>query len=330
MTFGWKDLWRALAGGKSQLSIEPPECPIGLPNTFEPPPVKGVQGRPRVFEPALQHYPRAFRLGDPLFGDREAAKAWHAARARAVDHVLRAVARPTHVDHLVLRGSLLLKAWFGEQAREPGDIDWVARPPTLAMDSDAAHALFYGLIETVCGTPCGFGVEIVADAVRVDDIWTYTRVPGRRAVFPWRAPGVPPGVVQFDVVFGEELVDPPVWTSIPTSDGGGVSLWAAGMAQSLAWKLLWLATDSYPQGKDLYDATLLAERTRAPWDLLERTFRATREPISELTPDVFLLNELDWASFAREYPWVPGTAAEWYARLVAAVRPTFAERPAGV
>ncbi|PYC74957.1 hypothetical protein C7C45_03455 [Micromonospora arborensis] len=36
---------------------------------------------------------------------------------------------------------------------------------------------------------------------------------------------------------------------------------AAPAPLALAWKLLWLATDRYPQGKDLYDAALLAEHT---------------------------------------------------------------------
>nr|WP_236646982.1 hypothetical protein [Micromonospora acroterricola] len=38
-------------------------------------------------------------------------------------------------------------------------------------------------------------------------------------------------------------------------------LLAAPASLALAWKLLWLATDMYPQGKDLYGAFLLGEHT---------------------------------------------------------------------
>src|SRR5439155_1284533 len=87
---------------------------------------------------------------------------------------------------------------------------------------------------------------------------------GRRWVDQRRADGLPGGAVQVDVVFGEELTEPARRVSVPAADGGCVSVRAAGPAQSLAWKLLWLTTDMYPQGKDLYDAVLLAGRFRLP------------------------------------------------------------------
>ena len=43
--------------------------------------------------------------------------------------------------------------------------------------------------------------------------------------------------------------------------GVAAPMLAAPAPLALAWKLLWLATDTYPQGKDLYDAVLLAENT---------------------------------------------------------------------
>lgn len=46
-------------------------------------------------------------------------------------------------------------------------------------------------------------------------------------------------------------------------------MWVASDEESLAWKLLWLYSDIHPQGKDLYDAVLLAERTALQTSLLK-------------------------------------------------------------
>jgi hypothetical protein len=136
---------------------------------------------------------------------------------------------------------------------------------------------------------------------------------------------LPGGSVQADVVFGEEVPDPPVAVPVPAADGGCVSTWAASAAQSLAWKLLWLDTDMHPQGKDLYDAVLLAERSRLSRELLERTFAAAGQVgLPETAGDMVRRWPVDWDNFVLESPWVAGTAAEWRERLIEALEPTFA------
>ena len=52
-------------------------------------------------------------------------------RLRAMDHVLRVVAGSPLVDELVLRGSTAMTAYVGAAAREPRDIDWIVRRPSL-------------------------------------------------------------------------------------------------------------------------------------------------------------------------------------------------------
>ncbi|MFI6869983.1 nucleotidyl transferase AbiEii/AbiGii toxin family protein [Nocardia sp. NPDC050406] len=47
------------------------------------------------------------------------------AHRMALDHVLALVARSEWGGGLVLRGSTTLRAWFGERARPPADLDWV-------------------------------------------------------------------------------------------------------------------------------------------------------------------------------------------------------------
>ena len=297
----------------------PPPAPPGYPNTFLPRAAGSNDGtqRAEVFDPALLHFRHAFRLADPVLRDPHVAWRWLEAKRVASDFVLAACARPPQVDRLVLRGSRLLRAWFGDAAREPGDLDFVAR-----CGLADAPALFQSLIAEVGSRPQPAGVTVDIARVAVDEIWNYSRVPGRRAVFPWSVPGLPAGVVQLDVVLGELLPEPPQWTSVPTEGGGAITLWTATPATSLAWKILWLATDLYPQGKDLFDATLLAERVRLPRELLERAFLAVNEPSNDVYADSAIDWYVDWKAFADEYPGVPGDAASWQQRLANALAPT--------
>lgn len=305
--------------------MEPAEA-ADYPNTYRPGAEDGPE-RPQVFEPALQQFPHAFRRGDPVFPDDETRRVWYAARRGVLDHLLRSISESPWKDHLVLRGSLLLRAWLGEAAREPGDMDWVFRPQTVGIDDPTARELFAGFIQMASERPQAGSAVIAADEAAVDEIWTYERAAGRRIVFPWHAEGLPPGTVQMDVVFGEALFADPIQTLIPSPGGGSVPVWSADQALSLAWKLLWLETDIYPQGKDLYDATLLAERTHLPFDLLRRVLESSedayRNPAAGLRPDFPLQWEVDWENFKLEYPWVAGEAKDWQARLARHLAPTF-------
>lgn len=162
----------------------------------------------------------------------------------------------------------------------------------------------------------------MASQTTVDDIWTYDRVPGRRIVFLWCAPDLPPGVVQMDFVFGELMLAAPEVFKL----GEQGNLWMASRPLSLAWKLLWLEGDIHPQGKDLYDAVLLAEQTQLPLELLQRVLASAGE-LGRLTPDFPLLWHVDWANFQKEYPWVRGDTIDWQRRLTQALAPTFSSSP---
>jgi hypothetical protein len=237
-------------------------------------------------------------------------------------------------ESLILRGSLLLKAWLGTIAREPGDIDWVFRPETTTLESPIAQELFDELIQQVSESPQVGNVTIVIDRLAIDDIWTYERAQGRRIVFPWVVDGLPSGSLQMDVVFGEELFIEPIQTFIPAIAGDPIPIWSVNPALSLAWKLLWLETDTYPQGKDLYDAVLLAEHTQLPFDLLQQVLQSSpawqnglaRNPsFSWRSGFPWMMNpdDIDWNNFTLEYPWVEGKAIDWQTRLVQALVSTF-------
>ncbi|WP_282202561.1 nucleotidyl transferase AbiEii/AbiGii toxin family protein [Kitasatospora fiedleri] len=296
-----------------------------LPLTFRP--IADPRARQAaVFDPSLKQHADAYRPTDPRFADPAPATAWRAARRTAMDAVLAAVAASRWADHLVLRGSVVLRAWFGPAAREPGDLDFVVVPADWGLDDPRTAALFADLTAAV---PAAGPVRFLPDEAVDEDIWTYDRVPGRRLLLPWAADGLPGGGVQVDFVFTERLPLEPD----PLEVAPGAVLRVAGRELSLSWKLLWLAADAYPQGKDLYDAVLLAESTALRYGVLREVFTGGEIHLAEHPPGPDDLpggapdtGGADWAHFRTEYPDLPA-ADDLCRRLAAALAPTFAEVP---
>ena len=124
------------------------------PSTFRPLADEGRDVRQhRVFDPALKHFGDAYRAGEPVFGDPAEGARWSAARRAAMAHVLAVVAASPWAGNLVLRGSVALRAWLGEVAREPGDLDFVVVPKTFAPDGPEARAMLEGLVAAVAADP---------------------------------------------------------------------------------------------------------------------------------------------------------------------------------
>ncbi|MEU7880866.1 hypothetical protein [Microbispora bryophytorum] len=130
----------------------------------------------------------------------------------------------------------------------------------------------------------------------------------------------------------------PCWTTHrPAAYGtgsarpGGCSrspILAASPEPSLAWKPLWLASDIWPQGKDLYDAVLLAERVALPRDLMHEVLRdalGEREG-GDFGPETIRSLEVDWDEFRAEYPHVTGSARDWLDRLARALEAAFSKK----
>ncbi|MBT2610019.1 hypothetical protein J7I97_17495 [Streptomyces sp. ISL-87] len=114
----------------------------------------------------------------------------------------------------------------------------------------------------------------------------------------------------------------------------GAVVLAASPALSLAWKVLWLVSDAHPQGKDLYDAVLLAERYPLPYGLLDQVFRlAPEQPLPHpgvILEDITTYGDAghEWQHFTAEYPQITGSQEDYARRLLAALEATFAEAPA--
>ena len=273
------------------------------PSTYQPIGTDGVTQR-GYFDPALKQFPNAYQAGDPIFADPAVGRAWREARWAAIVRVLGALT--PFADQLVLRGSVALRALFGDTAREPGDLDFVVTPPTLSISSPAAKELLDGVIAAVG-----------ADAVSIEDIWTYERAEGKRLLFPFQADGLPRGTIQLDFVFHEPL---PLPVEPIRLDGLDVPVLAAPPALALAWKLQWLATDTYPQAKDLYDAVLLAEHTDTDPDLVRELIRPELGPLAdEFGPETVLSWSMDWVNFHDQYPELAPGSGQWAERLALAL-----------
>lgn len=284
--------------------------------------------RHRIFDPALKHFDEAFRPGDGVVEDPVVRARWQQTRRSALDLVLAAVAGSPWADSLVLRGSMLMSAWFGPAARAPKDIDFVVVPDTWRIEEPRTRAMLDGIAEAAERLADERDTELSVSAAGAvsEYIWTYERVPGHRLVLPWTAPGLPGGQVQLDFVFHERLPNPP-----RPAEVAGVRVLAADRELSLAWKLMWLSCDMYPQAKDLYDAVLLAEDEDCamPLGLLETVLREADEwpghRNEPLNPGMFesALREVDWEGFEDHRPGPDSSADALGARLLSALRPLF-------
>ena len=309
--------------------------PSAYPATFRPTNVPGRMAQPEVFDPAVQHFRRGFRAGEPRFDDAALAAPWRSARRAAMEHVLSLIVAAPWADQLILRGSVCLRAWLGSAAREPNDLDFVAELPA---DVPIAESVLTDLAKRIVASPTPAGdaaVRLDGHDVSTDEIWTYDRAPGRRIVIPWSAVDLPGGTVQVDVVSGQALPVPPAITALPLLDGSTLAVRTATAELSLAWKLQWLATDMNPQGKDLYDAVLLAEHLAAAgvplaWDLLYAVVAEADPRAAERlsVESICQIADHDFAHFRAEYPSSDVTLSGLTARLAAALAPTFV-RPAG-
>ncbi|MET8150161.1 nucleotidyl transferase AbiEii/AbiGii toxin family protein [Actinoplanes sp. NPDC049668] len=285
----------------------------GFPSTYHPVPDGWEVEQLAAFDPALKQHPNAFTAGEPAFVDPALGQRWRNARREAMRHVLTVLAATRWAEHLVLRGSATMSAWLGESAREPGDLDFVITPATVTSGSPDARELFAGIIAALAGSP---GAGLQPEHAAQSAIWTYERADGRRLVIPFAKPGLPDGTVQIDVVFGEDLPIPPEPLIVL-----GVPMTAATASLSLAWKLQWLATDMYPQGKDLYDAVLLAEHTTVELSLVRDLIRPELDDEADrFTAETVLgWTDVDWRNFTDACPGISGNATDWLRRLAIAL-----------
>lgn len=310
----------------------PPSIPPAgrRPKTLEPELANTYLQRPLIFDPALKHFD-AYRGGEPRFTCDEQAAHWFALREEVLLHALKVIGQSEEcASHLILRGSLLLAIWNRHMARRPGDLDWVVSPHTWRMDDPSSTNLLRSVERSLRGSMGAWQMPfIIPDELFVmESIWCYEKSPGKRLIVPWTCEDPSQnGTIQMDFVFGEQMPSEPTTIAFESEPGNRVELQAATPAQSLAWKLLWLETDMHCQGKDLYDAVLLAESTSLGKEIFARTFEIAdpKEDWQRFTANCIRKWHVEWEHFHDEYPQIQGSVNDWKNRLIAALSPLFEE-----
>ena len=186
-----------------------------------------------------------------------AARAW-----------LRRLARSTHRDALVLRGSLLTCQWCPERPA-PDDVDLVQRAPFDAL-ADAQR------IVDVAALDVNDGVVFAVRAAACQVIWAESSAPGVRVWIPCDEE-----VLRIDAASGDPIDPPPLLTVL---DGVGAAVMGVRPETMLTWKVHGLVEFGRGQwrAKDLVDAWLLATRLTHDEDALRRALRLAFE--SRFTP----------------------------------------------
>ncbi|MFI1917019.1 nucleotidyl transferase AbiEii/AbiGii toxin family protein [Nocardia sp. NPDC020380] len=258
---------------------------------------------------------------------------WYEARRQVMSHVLTAVATSNWHQHLVLRGSVTLRAWFGAKAREPVDLDFVVVPHRWRWNDVPADHMHEDLVARAADLAAAAGgVRIRPSTGCAENIhrFPYGDIPGRRVAVLWESTDAGSGYLDIDFAFGETLPTAPIRTVIPQlcSSGAPIVLPTVDPSLSLAWKLAWLEAEtndeSRARGKDLFDAVLLAEHC-AP-DLLRDAVlpfcRAHRQtPSKYLAYLTHWARCVDWDSFAEDYPLLESAHDEFTERLSRALAP---------
>ncbi|WP_067839277.1 nucleotidyl transferase AbiEii/AbiGii toxin family protein [Nocardia lijiangensis] len=295
-------------------------------------------------------------LANPLC-DWTTDETWLASRRAAIDHVLAAVADSEWSHCFALRGSVLMPTWFGDRAREPGELDLVVLSERLPIGEVNIDELLADVVRRATARSHAPGSAVWIDTKVIDaettGYWSHDMLEsgwmlgkwGSRFLLSWQGNGHV-GTVQVDFSTEELICDAPQPTEISLlgRPGASVPLQAFSRQMSLAWKVLRIAADAHgnrgPLAKDLYDAVLLAEQCTLPRELLERIvaevwldqvydsyvdYKAAdaRHELDYPTLDFMIgaANDVDWTAFARACPHLSEAHDEYVWRFAIALAP---------
>jgi hypothetical protein len=214
---------------------------------------------------------------------------------------LRRVARSRHRDRLVLRGSLLTSTWC--PGRPAADVDHLVLG---GFEHDEARAVVEELLaapdaskEGVRDEATTFAVATVSHAV----IWADTPSPGLRTKVMGRTSSGEEALLQIDLGQGDELVVPPVATSVH----GTPPVLAVTAETMFAWKtdgLFEFGHGSW-RAKDLYDLWLLDRHVALEHDAVVASVRAAfaHQGMELSVADRFLFTEAWGASRGSRRRW---------------------------
>jgi hypothetical protein len=181
------------------------------------------------------------------------------ARHRLLEGALLRLARLPDAGSFVLRGGMLMRAWFHPVPRPAGDLDLVA---TFPFDIAETARRFTPLL---ADTGAEDGVAFDPERVRVEGIWLNSGFPGVRIYAAAEADGTE-DVISVDITFGEPLVPAPRFLDYPT---------ARGTAR------LWTCRPETITGRKLHALRHMGQRHWRPKDLNDLRLLLTQVPMDE-------------------------------------------------
>ena len=189
-------------------------------------------------------------------------------RHRLLEAVVLRLARLPEAGGLVLRGGLLLRHWFRPLIRPAQDLDLVADRPLTLGDAAAWLPLF-------ADNDVHDGVRFDPTRVRVEAIWEQTVHRGLRFQ-AWGQFGDDEGLVQVDITGGPAPTPPAEWGTLPTASGHFAYMKLCRAEHVLGQKIqaLWHMGEERWRPKDLFDLSVLLERTSIDVTVLHETLRA--------------------------------------------------------
>lgn len=185
-------------------------------------------------------------------------------------------------------------------------VESVAPGPPVFGDSasagrwyDARRVAMYELLRRIASTPYGKRMVLCTDS------------PGLRLRYPIAVDGLPDTAVMVDVIFGTGLAEGAQRIDVAP----GIRMLAMPPEPALAAKPRWLETDVEPRAKDLYDATLLAERTSVDPEVVDGLLLLSRK----FSPYAVERWAVGWEGLRREHPQISGDLQSWKQRLMTAL-----------
>jgi len=229
------------------------------------------------------------------------------------------LSRSPYAEKFILKGAMLMVAWFGETLRPTRDID-------LLGFGDVSEAELSRVLRAVCATEVEFdGMEYDADSVRIEDIRNEDAYGGKRATLK-AVLGASRVTIQIDIGIGDAVHPAAGWIDYPgLLDLPMPHLRAYSMETVLAEKFHAMVRlgEVNSRMKDFFDVYVLASREEFQESVLRSAVIATFERRSTRLPNGIpaALNESfalaqerqgQWRSFLRRsrLESVPGNLAE--------------------
>ncbi|MFJ7243268.1 nucleotidyl transferase AbiEii/AbiGii toxin family protein [Kitasatospora sp. NPDC098652] len=234
-----------------------------------------------------------------LAGDFEHDDGRRRAHRAVLDHLLALVATSRLGDILVLRGSMVMPAWVGADAREPADLDWIVPPPPL-IPVDPGHPYPYVAEPAILQQ-----WPEAADGAARYEIWSFEEVdtPGLRPVLApeglhWigaaEPEADPPHRTLLDLVREQPTAAPGLVLDPAAARFDGTWTYAEYDSPGIRLAIPWRA-DGLPPGEVTLDFARDERLPEAPvWTAVPRGDGAAPTPVRTASRELSLAWKLLW------------------------------------